>query len=109
VLEIRDGWGVQEAKTITWYDPAALAAAAILPVTPGSPKGLSIGMGPLVSCPGARLPPSTSSVTPAATVPATTNRQRRDRSYPSGSSRNSRVMPRVIAGAQPVSRNTTAS
>jgi hypothetical protein len=33
VLEIRDGWGVQEANTVTWYDPAALAAAAILPVT----------------------------------------------------------------------------
>ncbi len=28
MLEIRDGWSVQEAKTITWYDPAALAAAA---------------------------------------------------------------------------------
>jgi len=28
VLEIRDGWGVQEAKTITWYAPAALAASA---------------------------------------------------------------------------------
>lgn len=30
MLEIRDGCGVQEAKTITWYDPAALAAAGDL-------------------------------------------------------------------------------
>jgi hypothetical protein len=31
VLEIRDGCGVQEAKPITRYDPAALAAAATEP------------------------------------------------------------------------------
>jgi hypothetical protein len=38
VLEIRDGWGVQEAKTITWYDPAALAAAGDLAGHPPQPN-----------------------------------------------------------------------
>jgi hypothetical protein len=40
---------------------------------------------------------------------ATTGRQRRDRSRPSGSSRNGRVMPRATATAQLVSRATTAT
>jgi hypothetical protein len=81
---------------------------ATLPASPGSPNGLSTGTGPPVSCPGTRLPPTTNMATPA-TVPATTHRQRRDRSRPSGSSRNGRVTPKAMAGAQPASLSTTAS
>jgi hypothetical protein len=44
-----------------------------------------------------------------ATAAATTGRQRRERSRPSGSSRNGRVMPQAMAGAQMISPATTAS
>jgi hypothetical protein len=43
------------------------------------------------------------------TASATTSRQRRDRGRPLGNSRNGRVMPRAMAGAQLVSLNTTAT
>jgi hypothetical protein len=80
---------------------------AIVPATPASPNGLSIGIGPLV-CPGNSMPPPTNMTTPA-TVAATTTRQRRDRSRPSGSSRNGSVIPSAIAGAQMTWLATTAS
>jgi hypothetical protein len=75
-----------------------LSTSAIVPARPGSPKGLSIGFDS--SRPGARLPATTNRVAPATLV-ATTTRQRRDRSRPSGSSRAGKVTPNAIAGAHP--------
>jgi hypothetical protein len=81
---------------------------AAVPATPANPNGLSIATGPSLVCPGDRTPPITNMATPA-TVAATTSRQRRDRSRPSGNSRNGRVTPRAIAGAQVSSAATVAS
>jgi hypothetical protein len=78
--------------------PMPLSTAAIVPAQPASPNGLSIGVDS--SRPGVRLPTTTAKVAPATLV-ATTTRQRREPSRPSGSRRAGRVTPSAIAGAQP--------
>ena len=52
---------------------------------------------------------ATSPITGPTAAAATTGRQRRDRSRPSGTSRAGRVIPKAIAGAQLNSPNTAAS
>jgi hypothetical protein len=85
-----------------------LTTMATLPATPASPNGLSIAMRSLLVCPGDRMLPTTNMATPT-TAAVTTSRQRRDRSRPSGNSRNGSVMPRAIAGAQMTWLAITAS
>jgi hypothetical protein len=98
------------AGKLTAYNtrPLVVSTVATLPATPASPNGLSIAMGTLLVWPGDRMPPTTNMATPT-TAAATTSRQRRDRSRPLGNSRNGRVMPRAIAGAQMTWLATTAS
>ena len=79
---------------------------AIVPATPASARGLSIGVS--VSGVGLRLPPTSAKVEPT-TLATTTTRQRRDRRRPSGNSRNGRVTPRAMAGAQVYSPSAAVS
>ena len=83
--------------------PTQDATPAMLPATPPDASGLSIGVSS--GGPACRLPATTTMIAPA-TAAATTGRQRRERSRPSGISSSGRVMPQVIAGAH---RDCTAT
>ena len=65
---------------------------ATAPGIPSSANGLGMGRAVSWNCPGARLPATSPTTGPAAAA-ATTGRQRRDRSRPSGTSRAGRVIP----------------
>jgi hypothetical protein len=79
--------------------PVLPTTVATVPTTPVLPNGLSMGTTVSSSVPGMKLLPSSPRTGPA-TAAATTGRQRRERSRPSGTSRAGRVMPKAIAGAQ---------
>jgi hypothetical protein len=79
--------------------PVKPTTATTVPAIPVFPNGLSMGMALSSSFPGMKMDPSSPRTGPA-TAAATTGRQRRERSRPSGTSRAGRVMPKAIAGAQ---------
>jgi hypothetical protein len=81
---------------------------AIVPAVPASPNGLVMGRGVSAVRPGVSAPATVTRTAPVTAAPATT-RQRRERSRPSGSSRNGSVIPSVMAGAQENSPATAAS
>ena len=70
-----------------------------MPAVPARPNGLAMGRDVSAVCPGVRVPAMVIRTAPVTAAAATT-RQRRERSRPLGSSRNGRVIPRVMAGAQ---------
>ena len=82
--------------------------SATVPATPPNGNGLATGSMVWVSGTGDRTQPTTTTVV-ATTAATATTRQRRDRSRPSGSSSNGRVMARQMPTAHRLSPARAAS